>query len=177
MFDGFAIPDSDSPLAAIEGVWTKRTHWDWHGKVSATAPIVGVSFLKVGSLVQWARSEKGPNLTLGVRLHLGRYDLEGRDVQVSFSIGSGQPYTRTLLATADFLPRIPAERTIPVGHIFSICEPFGEPKVELFGIVIFKDQVIGVRNGLWHLKAQFAASLPEPLARALTYGRSGEFSI
>jgi hypothetical protein len=175
MLEDLLIPDSERPLAAIEGAWSRGSNWDWKGKVSTTAPIVAVSFIRVGTLVQWARSEKGPKLSLAMRLHLGRYDREGRDVQATFAIGEGMPRTRTLLPSPDFLPRIPTERTISVGRIFSFCEPFGEPKVELFGVLVFREQVIGGRNGLWRLKSQFSSHLPEPLAQAMTYGRSGEF--
>jgi hypothetical protein len=177
MLEDLFIPDSEQPLAALEGSWIRRTNWDWIGKVSTTAPIVAVTFTRVGNVVRWSRSEKGPSMKLRVRLLLGRYDNAGRDVAASFSIGEGQTQTRTMLPSEDIVPNAPSERTIAVGPVFRFCEPFGEPRVELFGILIFREQVIGARNGLWRLKPPFCAGMPEPFARLMSYGRRGRFIL
>lgn len=175
MFKEVIIPDSAQPPAVIEGAWTRRSDWNWMGKVSTTAPIVAVTFAKVGPWVYWARSEKGPLVRLKVRLHLGRYDREGRDVNAAFSMEEGCARARTMLPVADFLPEVAAERTIAVGRFFSFCNPFGEPPVELSALLLFREHVVGGRNGLWQIKPHLRADLPPCLTGVLTHGRSGKF--
>ena len=177
MLLSISIPNPSGIVATVEGSWIRHCPWDWNGKVSADKPIVALSFMRVGSVVEWARSEKGPKTELKVRLFLGHFDSQGRDVQASFSIGENGPRTRTLLSTLDSPPQTPKTFSTPLGRVFSFCKPFGEPQVELFGLVLLREQVTGARNGLWHLKARYCEPLTEPFASAFSYGRSGTFRL
>jgi hypothetical protein len=114
---------------------------------------------------------------LDTRLLLGWYDADGHDVQISFSIGENGPRWRTRLANADAPPKTLDAGSVPLGRLFSFSEPFGTPQIQLFGLVILREQVTGARNGLWHLKESFRDGLPEVWRAMLCYGRAGSLTL
>src|SRR3954470_15886364 len=97
LIDSLAIPQANDAKAHLAGSWTRPRYWDWRGRISFEKPIVAMSMMRVGSHLAWARSEKQPRTELVVRVLLGWYDADARDVQVSFSIGQNGPRLRTML--------------------------------------------------------------------------------
>jgi hypothetical protein len=177
MLESPVIPMSSSITARIAGSWQRLRYWDWNGKISADEAIVAVSLMRVGSHLEWARSEKELTSELDVRLLLGWHDSGGRDVQVSFFVGDHGPRWRTTLADADSPPKTLEDATIPLGRLFTFCEPFGVPQIDLFGLVLLREQVTGARNGLWHLKDSLRAGLPDIWQKILCYGRAGSATL
>jgi hypothetical protein len=167
---------SSNLFVTIEGVWEKKRLWDWNGTITANEPIVAISFLRVGNRVEWARSKKDLTTKLDVRLFLGIFDSDPRDVSVGFSIGLNGPRWRTLLDDSNQPPEI-SQRNIAVGKPFVFCKPFGNPAIELFGLIILRDHVTGARNGVWHIKRIYRESLPKEWLHILAFGRAGWFKI
>src|SRR5262245_20767335 len=104
-----------------------------------------MSLMRIGPRLESARSEKQSKTEFDTRLLLGWYDAEGHDVQVSFSIGENGPRWRTRVTSADAPPETLDDSSVPLGRLFSFCEPFGAPQIELFGLIIPREQVTGVR--------------------------------
>jgi hypothetical protein len=171
----FALPNPKDSRASIEGSWVKKRWWDWNGIAVADAPIVAVSILHVKNRIEWARSEKNKINSLDIRLLLGGYDSIGKDVQVGFSMGDNGPRWRTILDDPEHPPIIAPVRDVLIGKPFLFCASFGTPKIELWGLLIFRDQVVGARNGLWHIKEAYRSSLSPEWLKILTVGRSGWF--
>jgi hypothetical protein len=171
------IPNCDNSFATLEGTWEKKRNWDWNGTITAEKPIVAVSLLRVGNRIEWSKSEKKPTEKLDIRFLLGIYDSDPKDVQVTFFIGGNGPRWRTLLEDAKQPPEVFSPEKIAIGKPFSFCKPFGSPAIELFGLIILREQVIGARNGLWHIKEIYRESLSEEWLRVLTFGRAGWFNI
>ena len=131
----------------------------------------------MGTRLEWSRSEKGPKTTLGTRLLLGFDAPEKAKVCVSFSIGENQTRMWTLLDNPDKPPQ-PSERcSVTIGRAFPFCEPFGSPKIHLFGLVLLRSQAVGARIGLWHLKPEYCARLSDTWAHILSHGRLGFITL
>jgi hypothetical protein len=177
MLDSIVIPTPSQRSVRLAGSWKRPRYWDWNGTIAADAAIVAVSLMRVGLHLEWARSEKGPKTELDARLLLGWRDTVGRDVQASFSLGDNGPRTQTLLDDADSPPKTIRDASIPLGRLFTFCEPFGSPQIELFGLVLLREQVTGARNGLWHLKHSLRGGLSDLWQRILCYGRAGSTTL
>lgn len=177
MLTSLVIPQGKDATARITGAWTRPRCWDWRGTISWAEPIVALSMMRVGSHLEWARSEKQLKTELDVRQLLGWYDAAGHDVQASFSIGKNGPRSRTMLANASDPPQTFRELLVPVGRVFSFCQPFGTPQIELFGLVIPREQVTDARNGLWRLKESFRDGLSDAWRTMLCYGRAGSLTL
>jgi hypothetical protein len=176
-FDAVRIQPSEEVPATLSGSWKRPRYWDWNGTLEAPEPIVGLALMQIGRRLEWARSEKGPKSALEVRLLFG-YDAPDKShVNASFSVGENSTRSWTLLADPDMPPQLPENRPVEIGRVFSFCEPFGSPLIQLFGLVLLRDQVIGARNGLWHLKPEFRRTLPEDWAHLLSHGRTGSITI
>ena len=175
-FFDIQIPNTTNSIAELVGAWERKRNWDWNGVITAKSPIAAVSFLRVRNRIEWARSQKELTAKLDVRLLLGIYDSDPRDVSVGFSIGVNGPRWRTLLGDPNEPPEI-SKINITIGKPFVFCKSFGTPAIELFGLVILREQVVGARNGLWHIKGEFANVLPSEWFSILTNGRVGWFKI
>jgi len=173
VLDSLNIPQSQNVAATLAGAWKRPRYWDWNGTIASREPIVAFCFLQVGTRLEWARSEKGPKETLDVRLLLGFDAPDLAKVCASFSIGENQTRWWTLLDDPDKPPQPPNRCAVPIGRIFPFCEPFGTPKLHLFGLVLPRSQAVGARNGLWHLKPEYCVRLPDMWAHILSHGRSG----
>jgi len=171
------IPNSPNFFAEIEGTWEKKTYWDWNGTITAKEPIVAISIMRVGNHVEWARSQKTQTTKLDIRLLLGTYDSNAKDVLAMFSIGNNGPRLRTLLDDPNQPPEILTSSNVPIGKPFIFSKPFGNPELELFGLIILREQVVSARNGLWHIKEAYKELLPAEWFHILAYGRAGQFEI
>jgi hypothetical protein len=136
-----------------------------------------MSFLRAGDRVEWIRSEKASHPEMEIRLLLGRYDADGRDVQANFGIGENSVRGRTTLDTANTLPKAFESGEVRVGRCFQFCPPFGTPEILLYGLILLRRQAVGARTGIWHLKPEFSSYLQEPWKRVFTHGRAGTFRI
>ena len=158
----------------MDGGWTPAQVPDWRGLVSCEEPLVAIAFLHAGHVIEWCKSERDDAANLKVRLALYRYDSQGLDVQVCFSVGHSSRRRRSILASAAYLPAIVAQRELTTG----IIEPFavvdGDPRIELSLLLLARWDVRSARCGLWRLRKVLAPSVPEPFAHILTYGRSGK---
>jgi hypothetical protein len=87
-FDALTLLSKNS-FVAVESAWERKRlgFWDCHGEIVGNEPIVAVSIMRIGNRVEWARSGKGSTTKLDVRLLLGMYDSNPKDVQVTFFIG------------------------------------------------------------------------------------------
>ena len=169
------IPNPNNSFAKLDGKWERKRNWDWNGTIGANEPIVAISFLRVGNRIEWARSQKQLTPKLDIRLLLGIFDSDPKDVSVGFSIGENGPRWRTLLDNPNQPPEIP-QQTIAIGKPFTFCEPFGSPAIELFGLVILREQAVCARNGLWHIKKEYKNILSDDCFYILSYGRAGRFN-
>lgn len=177
MFDSLQILPASNGSATLAGLWKRPRYWDWNGTISASEPIVALCFLQVGTRLEWARSEKGPKTSLSVRLLLGFDAPDKTKVCVSFSIGENQTRLWTLLDDPDKPPQSPESSSVPIGRVFPFCQPFGTPSISLSGLVLTRNQAIGARNGLWHLKPECCAGLSDTWKHILSYGRSGYINL
>jgi hypothetical protein len=177
MLDSLCIPPSVNVSATLTGSWKRSRCWDWNGTMTAGEPIVALCLMRTGTRLEWARSEKGPKTTLDVRLLLGFDAPDRSNVCAYFSIGENQTRRWTLLSDPDEPPQPPGECSLPVGRVFPFCDPFGTPKIYLFGLVLLRSQAVGARNGLWHLKPGYRAGLSDIWAHILSYGRSGFITL
>jgi len=175
--DSVRIPPGSKASATLSGSWQRPRYWDWNGALAGTEPIVGLSLMQIGERLEWARSEKGPKSTLDVRLLLGFDAPDKSNVYVSFCVGENLTRWRTLLDDPDRPPEPSKSCSVPIGRVFPFCEPFGTPKIHLFGLLLLRDQVVGARNGLWHLKPEFRDKVPNEWAHILSYGRTGFVSL
>lgn len=177
MIGSLTIPTPSPVTITVSGAWSERPPWDWKGSVVGPEPIVAMTFLCVGSHVQWVRSEKTVHTEMEIRLLFGRHDSRGFDVQPCFSIGDNSVRWRTMLDDADDLPSVPRTRTIRAGQSFAFCAPFGMPKVALYGLVLLRRQAVSARLGIWHLKPEYSSLLPEQWKKVFTHARAGAFEI
>lgn len=136
------ISSPSNAVVTLTGAWKRPRYWDWNGTISANEPIVALCFLQVGTQIEWARSEKSPKTSLEARLLLGFDAPEKANVCVSFSIGNNQVRRWILLEDADKPPQPPEEYSVPIGRIFPFCEPFGNPQIFLFGLVLLRSQAV-----------------------------------
>ena len=173
------IVNSPNSFADIEGTWEERKrYWNWNGTITAKEPIVAISLMRVGNRIVWARSGKNLTAKLDVRFCLGIFDSDPKDVQTIFCVGgNGGPRWRTMLEKLEVPPEVLLHKKITLGTPFVFCKPFGTPTIELFGLILLREQVIGARNGLWHLKKNYRESLPKEWLQILTAGRAGWFNI
>ncbi|HTA28908.1 MAG TPA: hypothetical protein VK731_00410 [Candidatus Cybelea sp.] len=177
MLDSPNISSPSSAAATLTGSWKRLRYWDWNGTISANEPIVAISFLQVGTQLAWVRSGKGPKTSLETRLLLAFDALDKANVAVSFGIDETALRRWTLLEDADKPPQPPKQCSVPIGRIFPFCHPFGNPQISLFGLVLLRNQALGARNNVWHLKPEYCAKLPGTWARILSYGRSGSITL
>lgn len=170
------IPNATNSFAKLEGKWERKRNWDWNGIIIADKPIIAISFLRVGNRIEWARSQKQSASELDARLLLGIFDSDPKDVQVVFSFGANGPRWRTVLDDSNQPPDI-SNRAVAIGKSFAFCKSFGTPAIELFGLVIFREQAVCARNGLWHIKKEYKDLLPDDCIHILSYGRAGRFNL
>lgn len=107
MLEDLRIRQSGNASITLNGSWTRPRYWDWNGTIAATEPIVALCLMRIGTRLEWSRSEKGPKAVLDVRLLLG-YDAPNKsNVCASFSIGENQTRAWTLLSDPDKPPQPP----------------------------------------------------------------------
>lgn len=97
----------------------------------------------------------------------------GCDVQVSFSLASGDRRCRSIVASPDYVPAIVAPRTFKTGVIHSFATVEGDPTIHLFALFLARSDTRSLRNGLWRVRDHLAGSLPAAFCGMLTYGRTG----
>ena len=158
----------------LQGSWSPPPRRDWQGIVVAGEPLLAVAFISCDAVAEWYKSERGSANNLGVRLALFPYGADRRDVQVNFSVGCGGGRWRSVLCSANTLPVIPSRRELCAGKIEKFAEVVGEPSLELRLLLIARQDVKSARNGLWRVRKELAALIPEPFRRMLTYGRKGK---
>lgn len=170
MIPELTIPSLKCLSVTITGDWLSLPKRDWRGCVVCEEPIVGIAILETPTNTTWAISGRHSS---EVGLLIGRYDKIGCDVQVSFSVGRGISYWRTLVASSNYIPDIPSKMTLLTGSVSKFCVVDGQPNVTLKVLFIAKSDVKSGRNGIWHVRTKLQDDLPLPMHQMLTYGRTG----
>ena len=161
---------------AVSGEWCNSSPRDWRGQAQASEPIVAVSFLIGSEGISWSKSERGQPDGQSIRLLLGHHDSDGCDVQVNFSVGGGQVVSRTLVQSREYIPKLLANCTVSTASIFNFGTIEGSHSVALAAIFLAASDVRVGRNGLWHLRRDFAESVPDAYRQLLSFGRTGHLA-
>lgn len=161
----------------LSGAWTaKGRQHTWAGKLAALEPIVAINLLRRENRVKWVRSSKRIQNTLDVRISVAG-DANTNYYWVSWGIDEGFVQSYQEFVNPEFVPTLPAQLNVTTGKCFQLVPAFGDPVVELWALVLLRDQVKCARKGLWHLRNKFRDGVPEPWLRMLTYGRTGTFTL
>ncbi len=94
---------------SVEGQWSAGPHRDWRGWANATEPFDAITFLSTPTDCNWSKSERG-EMPREVRLTLGSYDKQGREVQVNFSVAGGYQLGRSCVPSLSYRPGILSQR-------------------------------------------------------------------
>jgi hypothetical protein len=157
----------------ISGEWRSGSPRDWWGRAHASEPLVAVSLLIGSEGISWCKSERGKPDGQSIRLLLGHHDAEGCDVQVNFSVGGGQVVSRTFVQSREYIPKLLANCTVSTASIFNFASVEGSNSITLAVIFLAAADVRMGRNGLWHLRRDFAESVPDAYRQLLSFGRTG----
>ena len=120
--------------------------------------------------MSWAKGERAASNECGVSLHLGWHDRDAGDVSVRFAIGGGGVRWSTRLT---YRPDVPEARNLITGAVLHLFDVPGSEPLACHALFLRGEETKVGRNGLWHVRPPYSASLPAPLDRVLTYGRSG----
>jgi hypothetical protein len=151
-----------------------RNQARYTGSISAPQPIVGISFMRCGNDLHWARSRKAQEQVLPFDLLLGAYTAEAKEtLYVTWSIGNGQVQRGFANRSIPPLPDS-IDRQVHVGEFFHFADIGSD--VSLFGLVLLRSQVQGKRNHLWGLRETYTANLSAPWKNIMVYGRTGTTS-
>ena len=143
----------------------------WKGSLSASEPIVAMSFLRHGDQLYWAQSPKVTADDLPVDLLLAEGAYTDRSIlYVTWSIGGGQTQIGLFEQAAVELPTS-IEMDIVVGKLFHFADL--NPSTSLFGLVLLRTQVKDKRNHRWALKAEYLEALPLSWRDIMVSGRTG----
>jgi hypothetical protein len=163
-------------LVSVQGQWSPGPNREWRGLANAAEPFVAIVFLSSPSGCIWGKSERGET-PREIRLSLFRYDRQGTDVQVNFSVGGGGRLCRTRVPSPSYRPDIFPEREFPCGVIHTFTQVEGEPGIKLLVLFIARRDVRSARCGLWRVRRHLAESITnDSLLRMMTYGRTGRFA-
>ena len=176
MLAGLIIPDAKKIPVLVKGIWSPSPKRDWRGIASSSEPIVGITFLRFNTVVEWCLSERVIGSEIEVRLALFEYDREHLEVQVNASIGRGGTRYRSTVSSADYLPDIPVTRIFDTGKVVLISTVEGDPTVSFLGLFLARADAKSFPKGIWHVREHFRGNLPGVLIKPLTYGRTGRFS-
>jgi hypothetical protein len=145
----------------------------WEGSISASEPIVAMSFLCHGNDVYWAKSRKTMAAEIPICLLLTS-EAEPTGLYVIWDIGHGQRQLRLgTPAETDLAASI--ERDLVVGEPFLFATV--GPHVALLGLVLLRAQVHGRRNSLWALREEYLGALPPIWKEIMVHGRTGMCGI
>jgi hypothetical protein len=160
-------------LISIEGQWSSGPNRDWRGWATATEPLVAITFLSTPTDCNWSRSARA-EMPCEVRLTLGRFDKQGREVQVNFSVAGGYQIGRSRVPSPSYQPDILSQHQFSTGVIQTFAKVEGEPDMELLVLFLARQDVRWGRCRLWRLRRELAESITNDSMRALmTYGRTG----
>ena len=110
--DGMKFMNVTPLLISVEGQWSPGPNRDWHGWANATEPFVAITFLCTPTACSWSKSERR-EMPRKIWLTLGRYDEQGRDVQVNFSVAGGYQLGRSHVPSPSYRPDILSQREFP----------------------------------------------------------------
>lgn len=172
MLPAFQTGSLKQITVTVDGTWhTAALRRDWCGRAQAAEPIVALTLNGFG---EWAKSDRPlTDGSLTVRLLLGPYDKERRDVLVNFSVGGGYSLSRTIVEP-DYRPSIENFAVFRTGQLDSFATIEGSRTVSLFALFVCRADVRIGRNGLWNLRPKHRELVSEPWRSALSYGRSGK---
>jgi hypothetical protein len=171
--DGTGFDGLFQRTVTVDGDWSRLPKRDWRGTAIADEALVAVTLLAFDKHIEWCKSDRSQTGDFVVRLLLGSYDSMGRDVQVAFSLASGDRRYRSMVASPTYVPEIVAPRKFQTGVIESFAVVDGDPTIHLLGLFLARSDVRSLRNGLWRVRDHLVDSLPEAFHGMLTYGRTG----
>jgi hypothetical protein len=164
-------------LISVEGQWSHGRVRDWCGWANATEPFVAMTFLSTPTACNWSKSERG-GTPRKIRILLGHYDEQGRDVQVNFSVAGGYQLGRSRVHSPSYRPDVLSNREFPCGVIQKFAQVEGEPCIELLVLFLARRDVRSARCGLWRLRQELAESIADdPLRQMMTCGRTGQLLV
>ena len=146
----------------------------WRGTLKSAEPIVAVAFLVAATELSWAKSGP-PTSSLDVEISLHAYaDYSDKRATFASSLGGA------------FLPGVPV--AVP-GELRAVCtlgqaavttavvQLLAQTEEVAFLALLLPARFIKVgRKRLWHLREEFASSLPPRVADLLTRRRSGSMT-
>jgi hypothetical protein len=164
---------ADLPVV-VRGAWVPGPRAEWVGLASAPEPLVAVALLARGGAVRWARTDKSARdaAELPVRLLLLPYP-DGRHVQVNWAVGGAWVADRHPVPSPGYRPSVPPAAAAHTGRPVVLAAFDGPDPLRLGALFLPRRDARFVRKGIWRLRPALAASLPPPVARFLTFGRSG----
>jgi len=148
----------------------------WRGRVEASAPIVALVINVTGPHASWTRTSHRGTESLEATILFSPYDGENRRITVSFGILDAIAVGQTFVDSGLTQPA-PQLREFVTGELVDIAHISGDPICELKALFLARSDVASVRNGVWHAKADVAATMPEPWHTILTYGRTGQIKV
>jgi hypothetical protein len=151
---------------------------NWWGVANCEQPILALGLIECEGCFDWVKSPKPASNSLPVRVYLGPYDDDYRDMQVALGFGSSGsegPRSRTTLPNSKYRPVVPS-RELRTGRFALICTVEGEPALNLWAMFLVQSDIRGARNSLWRVRRAIAEHFAAPWDRVLTYGRSGRIA-
>jgi hypothetical protein len=162
-------------LISVQGQWCPGPNRQWRRWANSAEPFVAITYLSTPAECIWSKSARGES-PIEVRLMLGPYDEQGRDVQVYFSVGGGYRRSRSLVSSPSYRPDIVSNGEFRCGVIQKFTQIEGEPGIELLILFLARQDVRSARCGLWKLRRELAESITnDSIRRMMTYGRTGRF--
>jgi len=143
----------------------------WRAKIECSTPLTGIAFLRTAREICWVKAGRPVERPLvEVSLHVRANYVDGRATFSSNLMGS-------------VLPGIPVafsgnvETSCKLGHsrfMTGRAQVVATAGEGAFVVILLPRTVIKMgRNNLWHLRDEFAASLPDHVRPVLTRGRTG----
>lgn len=149
---------------------------NWVGQIVAPQPAVALIMTVVGEEVRWTRTTNKGSMALGTSILFAPFDADGRDIEVCLTVLDATVTGRTQVKSQQEQP-MPYVGQFQTGVICDIARVGNDPSCELKVLVLVRDDVHSVRNGVWHIRGAVASLIPEPWHTVLTYGRTGTFEI
>jgi hypothetical protein len=143
----------------------------WRGMAVAAEPITALAIIENNRQYSWVRSStRQDHLEMGILF--SPYDLNGRNISVSFSVGDSVVCDRCTVPSQQTEPN-PLPCVYYTGIVSRFAQLQSTPSVILHVLFLAKVDVKTGRNGIWHLKVPHKESLDPIWNDALTFGRSG----
>jgi hypothetical protein len=127
--------------------------------------------------VTWSKSGHTNSNPIPIRVLLGPYDKQFKDVGVSYGIGDrdGSVRSRTEVPSASYYPEFNLGK-VKIGEPQVLGYVKGDHEIVLGCLLIPRSLVNSRRNGLWAVRKDLMGTFPSIWQCILTRGRTGQFA-